>query len=61
MLGGCRRLLIFSCCSVGGMSCAMGVTMALLERQRSGLGQVIDVSMVDGASEVMVFLFGPFG
>ncbi|XP_078468941.1 alpha-methylacyl-CoA racemase isoform X1 [Lampetra planeri] len=29
----------------GGLMCAMGITMAMLERNRSGLGQVIDTSM----------------
>nr|XP_032824545.1 alpha-methylacyl-CoA racemase isoform X4 [Petromyzon marinus] len=30
----------------GGLMCAMGITMAMLERNRSGLGQIIDTSMV---------------
>jgi alpha-methylacyl-CoA racemase len=34
----------------GGMLLALGVCAALVERERSGLGQVIDVAMVDGVS-----------
>src|ERR1700684_2292636 len=34
----------------GGMLLAYGVACALVERQRSGKGQVIDAAMVDGAS-----------
>ncbi len=34
----------------GGMSLAYGVVCALLEAQRSGLGQVIDASLVEGTS-----------
>jgi alpha-methylacyl-CoA racemase len=34
----------------GGLSAAFGVACALLERRRSGLGQVIDSSMVEGAA-----------
>eukprot|EP00933_Yihiella_yeosuensis_P005643 TRINITY_DN1101_c0_g2_i1.p1 TRINITY_DN1101_c0_g2~~TRINITY_DN1101_c0_g2_i1.p1 ORF type:complete len:421 (+),score=80.14 TRINITY_DN1101_c0_g2_i1:55-1263(+) len=36
----------------GGMMLAMGVLLALLERQKSGKGQVIDAAMVDGANYV---------
>lgn len=43
----------------GGMLLALGVTAALVERQRSGLGQVIDVAMVDGAALLGTFLAGP--
>lgn len=32
----------------GGMTCALGILMALFERSNSGLGQVVDCSMVDG-------------
>ncbi len=42
----------------GGMLCAMGVVMALLERERSGKGQVIDSAMVDGAASLASFIFG---
>jgi len=34
----------------GGMLLAMGILAALYERTRSGLGQVVDASMVDGAA-----------
>jgi len=30
----------------GGMLCAMGVLLAIIERQRSGKGQVVDSAMV---------------
>jgi len=30
----------------GGLTCALGIVLALLERTRSGRGQVIDASMV---------------
>jgi alpha-methylacyl-CoA racemase len=41
----------------GGMSCALGIAFALLERARSGRGQVIDAAMVDGAANLATFLF----
>ena len=37
----------------GGMFLAYGVVCALLEAQRSGLGQVVDTAMVDGAAVLM--------
>lgn len=37
----------------GGMLLAVGVCGALVERARSGLGQVVDASCVDGASLLM--------
>jgi alpha-methylacyl-CoA racemase len=37
----------------GGMLLAFGVVCALLETQRSGLGQVIDAAMVDGTAVLM--------
>ncbi|XP_055916739.1 alpha-methylacyl-CoA racemase [Eupeodes corollae] len=36
----------------GGFLCAMGICMALLERHRSGKGQIIDSSMTEGAAYV---------
>lgn len=39
----------------GGLSCALGIVLALLERERSGRGQVIDASMVEGAAYVGSF------
>ncbi|XP_075929130.1 alpha-methylacyl-CoA racemase isoform X3 [Petromyzon marinus] len=41
----------------GGLMCAMGITMAMLERNRSGLGQIIDTSMVEGAAYVGSFVW----
>jgi len=34
----------------GGMLMALGIAAALFERERSGLGQVVDAAMVDGAA-----------
>jgi crotonobetainyl-CoA:carnitine CoA-transferase CaiB-like acyl-CoA transferase len=42
----------------GGMLLVTGVLAALLERERSGLGQVIDVAMVDGSAVLASFLYG---
>lgn len=41
----------------GGMMLAMGVLLALMERQRSGKGQVIDAAMLDGANYVALPLY----
>ena len=41
----------------GGMLATMGVLLALHERAKSGLGQVIDSAMVDGAAHLATFLF----
>ncbi|WFE92899.1 CaiB/BaiF CoA-transferase family protein [Micromonospora sp. WMMD987] len=42
----------------GGMLLATGVLAALLERERSGLGQVVDAAMVDGSALLTAFLHG---
>ncbi len=42
----------------GGMLCAMGILLALVERSRSGQGQVVDSAMVDGAANLSVFFYG---
>jgi alpha-methylacyl-CoA racemase len=42
----------------GGMLLALGVLAALVERERSGLGQVVDVAMVDGSALLTSFLYG---
>ena len=36
----------------GGLMCALGITMALFNRNVTGAGQVIDSNMVEGASYV---------
>jgi alpha-methylacyl-CoA racemase len=41
----------------GGMLCALGIALALVERARSGKGQVIDAAMVDGAAHLATFLY----
>jgi alpha-methylacyl-CoA racemase len=41
----------------GGMLLAFGMCAALLEAQRSGHGQVVDASMVDGAASLMTMTF----
>ncbi|KAL3283564.1 hypothetical protein HHI36_006703 [Cryptolaemus montrouzieri] len=33
----------------GGLTCALGIVLALFEREKSGLGQVVDNSMVNGS------------
>ena len=42
----------------GGMLLAVGVLAALLERERSGRGQVVDAAMVDGSALLTAFLHG---
>ena len=37
----------------GGLMLAYGIVCALLERERSGKGQVVDTAMVDGAAALM--------
>uniref|UniRef100_H2ZE89 Alpha-methylacyl-CoA racemase n=1 Tax=Ciona savignyi TaxID=51511 RepID=H2ZE89_CIOSA len=41
----------------GGLTSAFGIVTALLERERSGKGQVIDANMVEGSAYVASFLF----
>jgi alpha-methylacyl-CoA racemase len=41
----------------GGMLCALGITLALLERGHSGRGQVVDAAMVDGAAYLATFVY----
>jgi len=40
----------------GGMLCALGIVLALLERTRSGKGQVVDATMMDGVSYLSTFV-----
>ncbi|KAJ3099088.1 hypothetical protein HDU97_003467 [Phlyctochytrium planicorne] len=40
----------------GGMLCAMGILIALIERQKSGKGQVIDSAMIDGSTYLSAFI-----
>jgi alpha-methylacyl-CoA racemase len=42
----------------GGLMLAFGILAALLERQRSGAGQVVDAAMVEGAALLATPFFG---
>jgi alpha-methylacyl-CoA racemase len=42
----------------GGMLAALGILAALWERQRSGLGQVVDAAMVDGSALLTAMFHG---
>ena len=42
----------------GGMLCAMGILLALLEKNRSGEGQVVDAAMEDGAASFSTLFHG---
>jgi alpha-methylacyl-CoA racemase len=42
----------------GGLMLAYGIAAALVERARSGLGQVVDAAMVDGAATLMTAFYG---
>ncbi|HET9897886.1 MAG TPA: CaiB/BaiF CoA-transferase family protein [Streptosporangiaceae bacterium] len=42
----------------GGMLLAIGVLAALVERERSGIGQVVDAAMVDGSALLTSFIYG---
>jgi alpha-methylacyl-CoA racemase len=42
----------------GALYLALGVVAAMLERQKSGRGQVVDAAMVDGAASLMTLMFG---
>uniref|UniRef100_A0A8C9KS35 Alpha-methylacyl-CoA racemase n=1 Tax=Serinus canaria TaxID=9135 RepID=A0A8C9KS35_SERCA len=41
----------------GGVMCALGIVIALFERAKSGKGQVIDASMVEGVAYLGSFLW----
>ncbi|MER7005398.1 CaiB/BaiF CoA-transferase family protein [Dactylosporangium sp. NPDC000555] len=42
----------------GSMFLVVGILAALLERSRSGAGQIVDAAMVDGAASLMTMLYG---
>jgi alpha-methylacyl-CoA racemase len=42
----------------GGMVCLLGILAALLERHRSGRGQVVDAAMVDGVALLSTLFHG---
>jgi alpha-methylacyl-CoA racemase len=44
----------------GGLMCAFGIVLALLEREKSGKGQVVDAAMIDGAMNLLTFLASAF-
>lgn len=39
----------------GGLVCFLGIVMALLQRGRTGMGQVVEANMVDGAAYLSTF------
>lgn len=41
----------------GGMTCAIGILMALFERFKSNKGQVVDVSMVEGTRYLSTYMW----
>jgi alpha-methylacyl-CoA racemase len=41
----------------GGMLCALGIALALVERAQSGQGQIVDAAMVDGAAYLSTFIY----
>jgi len=42
--------------AAGGMLCALGIAMALFEVKKTGNGQVVDSSMMDGAAYLSTFI-----
>ncbi len=42
----------------GGLLCAMGILLALMARERTGKGQVVDAAMVDGSCYLCTQFFG---
>jgi alpha-methylacyl-CoA racemase len=42
----------------GALYLALGITSAIIERQRSGKGQVIDAAVVDGTASMMTVFYG---
>lgn len=41
----------------GGLMCALGIVLALFEREKSGKGQIVDANMVHGTSYLSSFLY----
>ncbi len=41
----------------GGMNAVIGILMAIIERQRTGRGQYIDISMTDGSFSLLALAF----
>ncbi|XP_076287526.1 alpha-methylacyl-CoA racemase [Lasioglossum baleicum] len=41
----------------GGLMCAFGIVLAILERSKSNIGQVVDASMVDGSAYLGSWFF----
>lgn len=41
----------------GGMTCALGILMALVERSQSNKGQIVDVSMVEGTRYLSTYMW----
>ncbi|VWC60038.1 CaiB/BaiF CoA transferase family protein [Burkholderia lata] len=44
----------------GAMYLAFGMVCAMLEASRSGIGQVVDASMVDGSAHLMTLIYGMY-
>ena len=42
----------------GGSLVVMGILAALVERGRSGVGQVVDAAMIDGSAQLMSIFWG---
>ncbi|WP_087735140.1 CaiB/BaiF CoA transferase family protein [Paraburkholderia piptadeniae] len=42
----------------GSLYLALGIVSAILESKRSGMGQVVDTAMVDGAASLMTLCYG---
>ena len=41
----------------GGLTCAMGIMAAIIERGKTGKGQIVDANMVEGAAYVGSFIY----
>jgi len=42
----------------GGMLCAVGILLALIAREKSGRGQIVDASMIDGVANLTTLFYG---